>query len=146
MDIVRFAARKLKPYGKYVKPSGLVEGEIYYTVHFLDDQMLVPELNTLVFIGRNLERADSGRLYFRREIFDPGRVFSGNDCARTVIKVKATTKLLESRSIYSASLGDRWTASLSHSSLNDMLILPNDTRKLLNKNPRSGEKLGQSSN
>jgi hypothetical protein len=65
MHIVRFAARKLKPYGKYVEPSGLVEGEIYYTVHFLDDQMLVPELNTLVFIGRNLEQADSGRLYFQ---------------------------------------------------------------------------------
>ena len=65
MHIVRFAPRKLTPYGKYVKPSGLVEGEIYYTVHFLDDHMLVPELNTLVFIGRNLERADSGRLYFQ---------------------------------------------------------------------------------
>ena len=48
MDILRFRARDLKPYGEYVQPSGLVEGEIYFAVHFLDDQMLVPELDPVV--------------------------------------------------------------------------------------------------
>jgi hypothetical protein len=65
MDILRFEGRDLKPYGEYVQPSGLVEGEIYFAVHFVDDQMLVPELDAVVFIGRNLERGDSGRLYFQ---------------------------------------------------------------------------------
>ena len=51
------------PTGEYVQPSGL--GETYFAVHFLDDQMLVPELDPLVFIGRNLEPGDSGRLYFQ---------------------------------------------------------------------------------
>jgi hypothetical protein len=65
MDIIRFEARDLKPYGEYVKSSGLVEGKTYFAIHFLDDQMLVPELDPLVFIGRNLELGDSGRLYFQ---------------------------------------------------------------------------------
>jgi hypothetical protein len=65
MDILRFEARDLKPYGEYVQPSDLVEGKTYFAVRFLDDRMLVPELNPLVFIGRNLEPGDSGRLYFQ---------------------------------------------------------------------------------
>ena len=73
MDIIRFEGRDLKPYGEYVQPTGLVEGEIYFAVHFLDDKMLVPELDPLVFIGRNLERGDSGRLYFQ----DAGSYMSG---------------------------------------------------------------------
>jgi len=60
MNIIRFKARDLKPYGEYVKSSGLVQGETYFAVHFLDDQMLVPELDPLVFIGRNLEPGFSG--------------------------------------------------------------------------------------
>ena len=51
MDIIRFEARDLKPYGEYVKSSSLVEGKTYFAVHFLDDQMLVPELDPVVFIG-----------------------------------------------------------------------------------------------
>jgi hypothetical protein len=65
MDSSHFEARDLKSYGEYVRPSDLIEGETYFAVHFLDDQMLVPELAPLVFIGRNLERGDSGRLYFQ---------------------------------------------------------------------------------
>jgi hypothetical protein len=65
MDTLRFEGRDLKPYGEYVQASGLVEGVTYFAVHFLDDLMLVPELDPLVFIGRNLEPSDSGRLYFQ---------------------------------------------------------------------------------
>jgi hypothetical protein len=65
MNMLRFEGRDLKPYGEYVEPSNLVEGETYFAVHFLDDQMLVPELDPLVFIGRNLDPGDSGRLYFQ---------------------------------------------------------------------------------
>ena len=65
MDILHFEARDLKPYGDYVKASDLVEGETYFAVRFLDDRLVVPELNPLVFIGRNLEPGDYGRLYFQ---------------------------------------------------------------------------------
>ena len=36
-----------------------------FAVHFLDDDMLVPELRPLVFIGWNLEADDASRLYFQ---------------------------------------------------------------------------------
>src|SRR5678810_629209 len=65
MDIIRFEARDLKPYGEYVKSSSLVEGKTYFAVHFLDAEMIVPELGPLEFIGRNLDPGDSGRLYFQ---------------------------------------------------------------------------------
>jgi len=65
MDTVRFEGRDLKPYQEYVSASALVEGETYFAVHLLDDQMLVPELRPLVFIGYDREVGDSGQLYFR---------------------------------------------------------------------------------
>jgi len=65
MDIIRFEARDLKHYGEFVQPSDLIEGETYFAVQFLDDQMLVPKLDPLVFVGRNLEPGDAGRLYFQ---------------------------------------------------------------------------------
>ena len=65
MDTLRFEARELKPYGEYAEVWSLVEGETYFAIHILDDEMLLPELHPLVFIGRNLGRSDTGRLYFQ---------------------------------------------------------------------------------
>ena len=65
METLRFEARDVKPYGEFVVDSALVDGETYYVVHFLDDQMLIPELKPLVFIGRDREAGDSGTLYFQ---------------------------------------------------------------------------------
>jgi hypothetical protein len=65
MDNLRFEARDLKPYGEYASEATLVEGKTYFAVHFLDDEMLVPELWPLVFIGRDREPSDSGKLYFQ---------------------------------------------------------------------------------
>ena len=65
MDTLRFDGRDLEPYEEYVSASALVVGETYFAVHFVDDQMLVPELRPLVFIGRDREVGDSGQLYFQ---------------------------------------------------------------------------------
>ena len=65
MDTLRFESRDLKPYQEYVSASALTEGETYFRVQYLDDQMLVPELRPLVFIGRDREVGDSGQLYFQ---------------------------------------------------------------------------------
>src|SRR5882724_4028849 len=65
---VRFPARELKTHCDYVKAEDLVVGEVYFRVHFLDDQGLVPELLPREFVGRNLFPADEGGksfLYFR---------------------------------------------------------------------------------
>jgi hypothetical protein len=65
MDTLRFEGRDLEPYQEYVSASALVEGETYFAVHFLDDQMRAPELRPLVFVGRDREAGDSGLLYFQ---------------------------------------------------------------------------------
>ena len=62
-----------KPYGDFTTASHLVPGETYFAVHFLDDRLLVPELTALVFIGRDRQPGDSGKLYFQ----DAGSYLTG---------------------------------------------------------------------
>jgi hypothetical protein len=62
---MRFEARELKPYDDPVVSSELKVGMIYFSVQFVDDEMLIPELDPLVFIGRDLTPDDQGMLYFQ---------------------------------------------------------------------------------
>ena len=65
---VRLPARELKARCDYVRAEDLVVGEVYFRVHFLDGQGLVPELLPREFVGRNLFPADEGGksfLYFK---------------------------------------------------------------------------------
>ena len=49
-----FEGHELKSYGEFVKASELVVGRVYFRVNFLDEDMAIPELVPLVFIGRDL--------------------------------------------------------------------------------------------
>jgi hypothetical protein len=60
-----FEERELKPHAEPVPASDLKEGSIYFFVNFVDDEMLLPTLEPFVFIGKNLEKDDSGRVYFQ---------------------------------------------------------------------------------
>jgi len=65
---VRFPGRELKTHCDYVRAEDLIVGEVYFRVHFLDDEGLVPELLPREFVGRNLFPADEGGksfLYFK---------------------------------------------------------------------------------
>lgn len=62
---MRFEERELKRYAEPVPPEELKDGETYFAVLFLDDDGLVPTLEPLVFIGRDLEPGDEGKLYFQ---------------------------------------------------------------------------------
>jgi hypothetical protein len=62
---LRFEARDLKPYREYVKSSDLRVGDAYFLVHFLDEAMHIPTLQSVVFIGSNLESSDSDHVYFQ---------------------------------------------------------------------------------
>ncbi len=50
---MRFAGRDLKQYAEPVSASELREGSVYFTVQFADRDLLIPIVETLVFIGRN---------------------------------------------------------------------------------------------
>lgn len=43
----------------------LKEGEIYFALTFVDDDMLIPSLEPVVFIGRDLEGDGRHQLYFQ---------------------------------------------------------------------------------
>jgi len=62
---MRFEARELPNYVEHVAVDELRIGDVYFVASFLDDEMLVPELKPVVFVGRNLEPGDTGSLYFQ---------------------------------------------------------------------------------
>ena len=62
---MRFEERELKPYAEPISAVDLREGAIYFSVTYVDDEMLIPTMETLVFIGINLDAGDSGRVYFQ---------------------------------------------------------------------------------
>jgi hypothetical protein len=62
---MRFEERELQPYAEFVSMNTLSEGETYFSVRYVDDDMLIPFVETLVFIGRNLVDDDVGQTYFQ---------------------------------------------------------------------------------
>ena len=61
-----FPARQLSRSQKHVDESDLREGEVYFTVSYLDDDMRIPLLTPVVFLGRRLESDDAeGMLHFQ---------------------------------------------------------------------------------
>jgi hypothetical protein len=74
---MRFEARELKPYRECVRAADLVVGRVYFRVMFIDADMVVPELEALVFIGHDLHVEGPGmyyqdvRSYLEGTRFDP---------------------------------------------------------------------------
>ena len=69
---MHFEAREIKPYAEPVSPSDLREGTIYFKVGHFDGELLVPIMEPVVFIGRNLKLdvdfypdEEGDRLYFQ---------------------------------------------------------------------------------
>jgi hypothetical protein len=62
---MRFEERELKPYAEPIPPEELKCGETYFAVLYVDDDGVVPSLEPLVFIGRDLEPGDEGKVYFQ---------------------------------------------------------------------------------
>jgi hypothetical protein len=64
-DKMKFEARELKPYIETVGPENLLVGQVYFSVSFVDNDMLMPILLSLVFVGRNLDPEDNDKYYFQ---------------------------------------------------------------------------------
>jgi hypothetical protein len=62
---MRFEERELKPYAEPIPPEELKYGETYFAVLYVDDDGVVPTLEPLVFIGKDLEPEDEEKLYFQ---------------------------------------------------------------------------------
>jgi len=62
---MRFEERELNPYSEPVSGAGLKEGSVYFSVNYVDDEMLIPTVEPFVFVGRNLDPDDAGQVYFQ---------------------------------------------------------------------------------
>lgn len=62
---MRFEARELRPYAEPVDAESLQEGHVYFSVNFVDEDMCIPVLQPLVFVGRNLDGKTPGTVYFQ---------------------------------------------------------------------------------
>lgn len=62
---MRFEARELKTHAEPISVDDLNEGAIYFFVSFADEDMLIPVMDTVVYIGENLEPGDSDQVYFQ---------------------------------------------------------------------------------
>lgn len=60
-----FEARELKSYAEPVSKEDLEEGTVYFFVNFVDEQLLIPTLEPVVYVGRNLEPEDVDQVYFQ---------------------------------------------------------------------------------
>jgi hypothetical protein len=65
MKSMMFGPMKVKQNGEPVKADELNVGETYFSVQFLDDAMLLPELEPVVFIGNDLGGDSEGESYFQ---------------------------------------------------------------------------------
>ncbi|SRR6266852_2111158 len=61
---MRFEGRELNPYAEPVSASKLTQGSVYFAVTYVDDQMLVPTVEPLIFAGRNLDAGDVGSVVY----------------------------------------------------------------------------------
>jgi hypothetical protein len=59
-----FPATELKPYAEPVMPEQTQKGRVYFGLHFLDDDFLVPTLQPLIFLGC-LDSDDPSRRFFQ---------------------------------------------------------------------------------
>jgi hypothetical protein len=62
---MKFQSRNLKRYAEPISHELLEVGEVYFALRFVDEEILVPILEPIVFIGRNLARGDTDRVYFQ---------------------------------------------------------------------------------
>jgi hypothetical protein len=61
---MRIKEREIAGYAEPVEPEKLVAGDVYFALQFADEQLLIPNLEALVFLGRNLAEVAPEDLFF----------------------------------------------------------------------------------
>ncbi|GAA0680703.1 hypothetical protein GCM10009429_00790 [Dyella marensis] len=60
-----FDQREIPPYAQYVSSNELAIGETYFHVTYVDQDMMIPTVSSLVYIGRNLGDDEVNTIYFQ---------------------------------------------------------------------------------
>jgi hypothetical protein len=64
-DSIYFEGREIPSYGEPISEYELKDNSIYYIVNFVDEEMIIPTMDTVVFIGKNLEDDEVDSYYFQ---------------------------------------------------------------------------------
>ena len=62
---IRFEGRELPIYAEPISGDELKEGTVYCFVNFADQEMLIPTMETVVYVGEDLEQGDVDQVYFQ---------------------------------------------------------------------------------
>lgn len=62
---MHFDQQELKPYAEPVSAINLKQGSVYFFLNYIDDGMLFPTLEPMVFVGKDLESGDIEQVYFQ---------------------------------------------------------------------------------
>ncbi len=65
MSELRFPETVLAPYSEPVAASQLRQGEIYFSLNFIDEEMLIPVLQPVTYVGSNLREGDVDVVYLQ---------------------------------------------------------------------------------
>jgi len=86
---MRFEAKELKPYAVPVQTDQLKAGEIYFSVQFVDEEMLIPIMEPLIYLGKNLKNREGELLYFQSvESYARGiRIQSAGEDERSLFQI-----------------------------------------------------------
>jgi len=67
-SVMRFEERDLKPYAHPVTAQMLEQGKVYFSVQFADRDLLIPIVETWVYVGRNLDPKDAETHLFFQDV------------------------------------------------------------------------------
>ena len=62
---MRFGDRELTSYAEPVSEDSLKEGQVYFSVQYVDENLLIPTMETLVFVGKHRSSDNKTRLRFQ---------------------------------------------------------------------------------
>lgn len=61
----RFPATELKAYAEPVTPPEMKIGRVYFALQYLDEELFIPEVRPLIFLGWNLDGDKPDLRYFQ---------------------------------------------------------------------------------
>ena len=62
---MRFEARELNVYAEPIGATDLQKGDVYFSLQFADDKMLIPIVQPLIYLGSNLNEGDRDLFYLQ---------------------------------------------------------------------------------
>jgi|1185.fasta_scaffold1020535_1 hypothetical protein len=74
-ETIYFPTRELQPGAEPVDLQHLKVGAYYFAVQYIDEDLCVPTVETLVYLGRGLQPGDEGLLYFQNADSYSGKPF-----------------------------------------------------------------------